>query len=641
MLQANSNHQCNLASFSLRQPQSYQDTELDLDDFEFNETEDGLFNFDLDDEELITNPANYEEERISNIESFDDFNSKEEVQNLIWNTELSINDQRIRNKDKISDKFGVKCDFKTIGECFKRFFTEEIVHEIVKFTNKTIAKYLPDAEETNLIEIYALFGLLFIIGSFKDSSINSTKLWSKLRGRSLYNGCMSRNRFNQLLSTLTFDDIERPNRDDRNSDKYLKIQMVIESIRDRCVENYSPYSYLTVDETLSLFRGHTSFLTYMPSKPDKYGLLLRTCSDSTYRYMCNFNLHRSSKSAPNTVTNIVLDLVRPYFNTNRNVTTDRYYTSLFLCLELIKNGLTLTGTSMVNRLGYPKEAKTSSKDINLEKRIKSKDKSIASRDRATIKKQNERPIYDSRFFFAKFKSAIITVQSYIPKMKTVLIFVSTMRPSKIIPEKFNGKENKRKKSELNVFYNNTKGRVDSIDAMARTFTVKRATSRWTLSLFYTLLDVIGINSYTCCELKGIWSGDRDDFLLKLGCELVSPYIVNQRFKLGLNNYSIESMNEVLKIDNESKTDKWKLFEIVCDRKRSSSNLDSLNEPLSKKKKDVCYLCRLDYLELLKNRKIQRVKKSSMTKFERSCSNCDNFVCKNHSGFVLKCKECSN
>lgn len=43
-----------------------------------------------------------------------------------------------------------------------------------------------------------------------------------------------------------------------------------------------------------------------------------------------------STAAKNTATKIVLDLAEPYFNTGRNITTDRFYSSITLAIELIK-----------------------------------------------------------------------------------------------------------------------------------------------------------------------------------------------------------------------------------------------------------------------------------------------------------------
>lgn len=41
----------------------------------------------------------------------------------------------------------------------------------------------------------------------------------------------------------------------------------------------------------------------------------------------------------------------------------------------------------------------------------------------------------------------------------------------------------KKKSDINLYYNATKGGVDSIDQMARAYSVKRGTRRWLLSMF--------------------------------------------------------------------------------------------------------------------------------------------------------------
>lgn len=113
--------------------------------------------------------------------------------------------------------------------------------------------------------------MLILIGVFRDSVVSSNSLWSSKFGRTIYNSIMSRSRFQELITCITFYDI-----DSQPLDKYNKIKELIEHLNSKFTEVYSPSDCLTVDETLSLFRGRTCFLTYMPSKPGRYGILLRT-----------------------------------------------------------------------------------------------------------------------------------------------------------------------------------------------------------------------------------------------------------------------------------------------------------------------------------------------------------------------------
>ncbi|PSN55839.1 hypothetical protein C0J52_02725 [Blattella germanica] len=83
----------------------------------------------------------------------------------------------------------------------------------------------------------------------------------------------------------------------------------------------------------------------------------------------------------------------------------------------------------------------------------------------------------------------------------------------------------KKKSDINLYYNATKGGLDSIDQMARVYSVKRGTRRWPLSMFYSLIDIVAINSYALFKLNmPTWNQNKSNarklYLQELGLQLV-------------------------------------------------------------------------------------------------------------------------
>lgn len=254
-------------------------------------------------------------------------------------------------------------------------------------------------------------------------------------------------------------------------------------------------------------------------------------------------------------------LVSPWFNSNRNITVDRFYTSLNLAIELFKKKLTMVGTCMLNRKGIPEEAKSIYIDPAKAKDIES---SNASRvQKSKLKKENTRQLFDSKFFASKIGNARIIIQSYVNKLKNVLLFISTMHNTVSIPFSISKNnihvQNKKFKSDVNLFYNQTKHAVDTMDMISRTFTVKRGTNRWPLSVFFTLVDMIGINVFTCCKFRNIGKSvsHRDDFLFHLGCELVAPYLSKNRFRPGVQDFIVKAMNLVLIADNKVRKEEEK------------------------------------------------------------------------------------
>lgn len=79
-----------------------------------------------------------------------------------------------------------------------------------------------------------------------------------------------------------------------------------------------------------------------------------------------------------------------------------------------------------------------------------------------------------------------------------------------------------------LFYNETKGGVDTIDQMIGTYTCRMATRRWPVAVFLLMLDVAALNSWVVCAESGIFSdarhGARKLYLRELGLSLVRPLI---------------------------------------------------------------------------------------------------------------------
>lgn len=100
---------------------------------------------------------------------------------------------------------------------------------------------------------------------------------------------------------------------------------------------------------------------------------------------------------------------------------------------------------------------------------------------AELKTRNGRDLYSTKFAFTDpaTKKPPVTLVSYITKEKPKknLLMLSTQHRDNAV------QVDEKKKSDINLYYNATKGGVDSIDQMARAYSVKRGTRRWPLSMF--------------------------------------------------------------------------------------------------------------------------------------------------------------
>lgn len=477
------------------------------------------------------------------------------------------------------------------SESFKKFITPEIVNIIVHHTNEEAS--IRNLKLTNTEELYAFIGILILMGANNDSELPIDDLWGKVLGKNIYTATMSRIRFGELLSLIRFDD-KQTRTERRKQDKFCPIREVFYKIDELFVKYYIPSAHLTIDEMLSLFRGRCPFKVFMKDKPGKYGILIRMLSDAHTRYILKMEVYAGKDERPaeeRSAKAVVRRLVKPLEGTGRNVTTDRYYTSIELAEELYNDDkLTLVGTLKSNRKHIPEE----------------------------LKKTQGRELYSSRFLFTDPKTgkAPVTLVSYITRLKPTknLLLLSTQHNDRKVDE-----STEKKKTDVNLYYNETKGGIDSIDQMTRHHSVKRGTRRWPLSIFFTLIDIACLNGGTIfMKNNPDWNKKKHNvrrlYMLELGQQLVRP-VVEERAKniIGLQKPIISAIESVLGKTLPSTS-------VVVPSGASYS-------------RGRCHLC-------LKTKSSKR-EKDKMTKVSIVCCRCCKYVCSTHSAKTIICTNCEN
>lgn len=188
---------------------------------------------------------------------------------------------------------------------------------------------------------------------------------------------------------------------------------------------------------------------------------------------------------------VVMNLCQFYKSTNRNITTDNFFTSLPLVHYLQSIGLTLLGTLRKNKPYIPKE----------------------------MQPAKQREIYSTVFGFR----GNITICSYVPKQNKAVILLSSEHHDSGVDI-----TTVARKPKMILDYNRTKGGVDRMDQMLSTYSTKRKTNRWPLAFFYNMIDVAALASYIIYmehhqSLK-TKSGSRKVFLKDLAFDLCVPSI---------------------------------------------------------------------------------------------------------------------
>lgn len=461
-------------------------------------------------------------------------------------------------------------------EAWSLLIDEPMVHKIVQYTNIKItelsSKFGSTAtyvNHTDEIEIHALFGLLILSGSFKSGHEDVESLWaSDGTGRDIFRSTMPLKRFLFLITALRFDEYESREERKANGDKLAAISEIFQDFIVNCQSNFSVSEYLTIDEMLVAFRGRCSFRVYLKNKPNRYGLKIMCLCDAKNSYLFNAFIY-AGKGAPipnprklSIPTLSVLELVAPVMNTNRNITADNWFSSMELVNELLKVGLTYVGTMRKNKREIPLE----------------------------FLPQKKRTVGTSEFGFTRDR----TLVSHVPKKNTSVILVSSMHHSKNI-------DPITKKPEIILFYNETKGGVDTLDQKCACYSASRRTRRWPLAIFYAMVNISTVNAHIIYTNIGK-EISRRIFAIDLGKDLIR-----------------ENMTRRL-VNTRLPRELQQLIRRVSGLQESQTPQNNQDGPRKRKR---CQLCPY---------KVDK-KHSTM------CNNCQQTVCKNHSIQRLLCSRC--
>ncbi|XP_060905369.1 piggyBac transposable element-derived protein 1-like [Labrus mixtus] len=252
---------------------------------------------------------------------------------------------------------------------------------------------------------------------------------------------------------------------------------------------------VTIDEQLVPFRGRCKLRQFMPSKPAKYGIKIFWMCDTRVPYAIDGIVYTGRQPGEevqrNLGENVVQELCSGIRQTGRNITMDSFFTSVPLAEKLLEKNLTIVGTLRQNKLDIP----------------------------PIMKPSKSREIHSSEFGF----NGNMTMVSYVQKKGKAVALLSTVHDDKAVDD-----SSQKKKPEVILYYNKTKGRVHTMDQMVSNYSCKRRTLRWPMVLWYNMLDVATLNAYTNftaqhSDYMGGVNNARWLFIKELGKELVMPH----------------------------------------------------------------------------------------------------------------------
>ncbi|XP_037911881.1 piggyBac transposable element-derived protein 4-like [Hermetia illucens] len=217
-------------------------------------------------------------------------------------------------------------------------FMEPIEKTIVEMTNlygsrKYKELWLP----VDIASLRAYYGLLILACVYRSHGQCINELWDDQTGPPIFRATMTLKKFKLINECIRFDDKEQ-RKGIRSRDKLAPIRNVYDKWVNRLKMCYTVGKNVTVEEQLVPFRGRCPFTEYIPSKPHKYSIKIWCLCDASTYYAWNLEVYtgrdRNCKAEVNQGQRVVLTLSNQL--SCRNITTDNFFTSRQLALELKK-----------------------------------------------------------------------------------------------------------------------------------------------------------------------------------------------------------------------------------------------------------------------------------------------------------------
>ena len=140
-----------------------------------------------------------------------------------------------------------------------------------------------------------------------------------------------------------------------------------------------------------------------------------------------------------------------------------------------------------------------------------------------------------------------TVVRYQSKRSKQVVLMSTMHETGVVEAT---PANPKRKPEIVLFYNETKGAIDTLDKMAHAYTTKRRTQRWPMIMFFNVLDPANIAALVIWKLRfSEQKLSKDDghsaFIRAISEELLVPQMKRQLATVSLPRSLHETVQKTI------------------------------------------------------------------------------------------------
>ena len=230
-------------------------------------------------------------------------------------------------------------------DAFKLLLDDQLLEHIREFTMAHARTTKPNFE-LKVEELHKFIGLLYLRGIMHQRNYPLEHLWSTTMGCPAFNRTMPRDRMRAIKQFIRFD-VRQDRRANLATDKFALISVVLKKLVDNSQRCFRPGVSFTIDEQLFPTKARCPFThSYMPKKPDKFGIKFWVLADVETKYCFNIipYIGRDEQRVLPLGYHVVLKLLEPLHGFGYNVTTDNFFTSKALALDLLQHHITITGT---------------------------------------------------------------------------------------------------------------------------------------------------------------------------------------------------------------------------------------------------------------------------------------------------------
>lgn len=339
--------------------------------------------------------------------------------------------------------------YHTAKNMWQQYFSDDILDLIVDSTNENIAN-IKNSEPISITELKAVIGILYYHGVVRSTHPNRKELWDDNFGATVIKKCMTLQRFEFLLKNLRF---ESENVEDiLNYDVMKKMRKVFEIFAHNCRTVNQIGNSAVVDETIVPVQGPCPFRYSSKNKNIDTGFKMIVVADPNNFYVSNLEIVTDTIQLPEDIIKRVLQHLA---NTGRTIFMDSWFTSLSLINQLEKEYhlYTIAALNPNDSLIPP------------------------------LFLSHQRP---SNSFMTAFINSNITLTSFVNNKRKVINILSNN-------PKYYKKALLKHVSPVSA-YKKSQSAVEVLDVLSHYYTTKQSSNNWTLTLFFTLLDIAAINT---------------------------------------------------------------------------------------------------------------------------------------------------